>query len=98
MLGSCLVVVVVGENMVSGPGKVFDVSYHHNRIEIFTMDLSLLKRHTFWSQTIGGYFTWMTIYAVNQTMIQRYLTVKDLRTAKLSIWLSELPIDCTLVH
>ena len=30
-------------------------------------------------QTVGGYFTWMTIYAVNQTMIQRYLTVKDLR-------------------
>ena len=28
---------------------------------------------------MGGYFTWMTIYAVNQTMIQRYLTVKDLR-------------------
>ena len=98
MLGSCLVVVIVGEKIVGGPGRVFDVSYHHNRIEIFTMDLSILKRHTFWSQTIGGYFTWMTIYAVNQTMIQRYLTVKDLRTAKLSIWLSGLPIDCTLVH
>ena len=25
--------------------------------------LSLLTRHTFWSQTVGGYFTWMTIYA-----------------------------------
>ena len=30
----------------------------------------------------GGYFSWMTIYAVNQTMIQRYLMVKTLRTAK----------------
>ena len=70
---------MVGEKVVGGPGRVFDVSYHHNRIEIFTMDLSLLTRHTFWSQTVGGYFTWMTIYAVNQTMIQRYLTVKDLR-------------------
>ena len=33
-------------------------------------------------KVVGGYFTWMTIYAVNQTMIQRYLTVKTLRTAK----------------
>ena len=96
MLGSCLVVVIVGEKVVGGPGRVFDVSYHHNRIEIFTMDLSLLTRHTFWSQTVGGYFTWMTIYAVNQTMIQRYLTVKDLRTAKLSIWLSGLAITVIL--
>ena len=96
MLGSCLVVVMVGEKVVGGPGRVFDVSYHHNRIEIFTMDLSLLTRHTFWSQTVGGYFTWMTIYAVNQTMIQRYLTVKDLRTAKLSIWLSGLAITVIL--
>ena len=79
MLISSLVVVIVGEHMVGGPGKVFDVSYHHARIEIFNMDLSLLTRHTFWSQTVGGYFTWMTIYAINQTMIQRYLTVKDLR-------------------
>ena len=34
---------------------------------------------TLFTKTLGGYFTWMTIYAVNQTMIQRYLTVKDLR-------------------
>ena len=38
----------------------------------------------------------MTIYAVNQTMIQRYLTVKDLRTAKISIWLSGLAITVIL--
>ena len=96
MLISSLVVVIVGEKMVGGPGQVFDVSYHHQRIEIFNMDFSLLTRHTFWSQTVGGYFTWMTIYAINQTMIQRYLTVKDLRTAKLSIWLSGLAITVIL--
>lgn len=79
MLFSSLVVVIVGESLVGGAGKVFDVSYDHDRIEIFNLDPSLLTRHTFWSQTVGGYFTWMTIYAVNQTMIQRYLTVKDLR-------------------
>ena len=60
------------------------------------MDPSLLTRHTFWSQTVGGYFTWMTIYAVNQTMIQRYLTVKDLKTAKTFIWLSGIAITVIL--
>ena len=42
-------------------------------------------------QTVGGYFTWMTIYAVNQTMIQRYLTVKDLR------WLTSKVVKMILV-
>ena len=96
MLFSCLVVVIVGEKVVGGPGRVFDVNYDNDRIEIFNLDLSLLTRHTFWSQTVGGYFTWMTIYAVNQTMIQRYLTVKDLRTAKISIWLSGVAITVIL--
>ena len=96
MLLSCLVVVIVGEGVVGGPGQVFRDSYMHGRIEIFNLDPSLLTRHTFWSQTVGGYFTWMTIYAVNQTMVQRYLTVKDLRTAKLSIWLSGIAITVIL--
>ena len=89
-------VVIVGEGLVGGPGVVFKDSYTHGRIEIFNMDPSLLTRHTFWSQTVGGYFTWMTIYAVNQTMIQRYLTVKDLKTAKISIWLSGIAITVIL--
>lgn len=96
MLGSCLVVVTVGEAAVGGAGAVFNTSYSSQRIEIFSLDPSLLTRHTFWSQTVGGYFTWMTIYAINQTMIQRYLTVRDLRTAKLSIWLSGVAITVIL--
>ena len=64
MLLSSLVVVIVGERMVGGPGTVFEVAYRHGRVEIFNLDLSLLTRHTFWSQTVGGYFTWVTIYAV----------------------------------
>ena len=79
MLLSSLAVVIVGERLVGGAGKVFEVSYQHGRVEIFNLSPSLLTRHTFWSQTVGGYFTWMTIYAVNQTMIQRYLTVRNLR-------------------
>ena len=50
MLTSCLVVVVVGNNLVGGSGVVFQKSYEAGRIEIFNFDLSPLTRHTFWSQ------------------------------------------------
>ena len=33
-------------------------------------------RHTVWSLVIGGFFTWVSIYGINQTQVQRYLTVK----------------------
>ena len=50
MLTSCLVVVVVGDNLVGGSGVVFRKSYEAGRIEIFNFDWSPLTRHTFWSQ------------------------------------------------
>ena len=34
-------------------------------------------RHTLWGLIIGGYFTWVSIFGINQTQVQRYLTVPD---------------------
>ena len=36
----------------------------------------LYCRHTVWSLIIGGFFTWVSVYGINQTQVQRYLTVK----------------------
>lgn len=33
-------------------------------------------RHTWWSLTIGGFFTYLSLYGVNQVQIQRMLTVR----------------------
>ena len=35
------------------------------------------ERHTLWGLIIGGYFTWVSIFGINQTQVQRYLTVPD---------------------
>jgi len=39
-------------------------------------------RHTFWSIVIGGTFLWLGIYAVSQAQVQRYLTCKTTKQAK----------------
>jgi sodium-coupled monocarboxylate transporter 8/12 len=36
-------------------------------------------------------FTYVSLYAINQTQVQRYLTMKDYRTAVKSLWCS-LPL------
>ena len=96
MLLSCLIVVILGEAEVGGSEKVFELGYKSKRIELFNLEPSILVRHTFWSQVVGGYFTWMTIYGINQTMVQRYLTVKTQAIAQKAIWLSGIAITVIL--
>lgn len=40
-------------------------------------------RHSIWALAIGGYVTWVSIYGINQAMVQRYLSVPTLRDAQL---------------
>lgn len=50
--------------------------------ENFSMDFDIYSRHTFWSLVIGGFIYWVQAAAVNQTMIQRYLSLPNLKSAK----------------
>lgn len=45
-------------------------------------------RHTWFSLIFGGAFTYLSLYAVNQTQIQRLLTVKDLKSSQRALWLN----------
>uniref|UniRef100_A0A7N8XTM0 Solute carrier family 5 member 8 n=1 Tax=Mastacembelus armatus TaxID=205130 RepID=A0A7N8XTM0_9TELE len=49
-------------------------------------DINPLRRHTFWTITIGGTFIWVSIYGINQAQVQRYNSCKSLIHAKLSLY------------
>ena len=42
-----------------------------------SFDTDITHRHTVWTMIVGGYFTWISIYGINQNQVQRYLTVKE---------------------
>merc|ERR1719435_911949 len=46
---------------------------------------------------IGGFFTWASVYCINQTQVQRYLTVKKSSQAVKTIWLNVLGIGSLLL-
>jgi len=50
-----------------------------------------------WSLVIGGYFTWVSIYGINQTQVQRYLSVKKMSQAVKAIWWNVLGIGSLLL-
>ncbi len=48
-----------------------------------SFDPDPLKRHTFWTIVIGGSVMWVSIYSINQSQVQRYISCKTLGHAKM---------------
>merc|ERR1719427_1945879 len=97
MFGSFLAIIIKGNIDAGGASRVFDVNYQSGRVELFNFDPDPRQRHTVWSLVIGGFFTWISIYGINQTQVQRYLTVKKRSQAVKAIWWNVLGIGSLLL-
>lgn len=49
---------------------------------IFSWDADPTVRHSIWALIIGSFVGQLTIYAANQTMIQRYLAIKEIKNSQ----------------
>ncbi|XP_065351696.1 sodium-coupled monocarboxylate transporter 1 [Cloeon dipterum] len=85
MFASVLVVVSLGTVYIGGFSEVWGRCQEGQRLEIFNFNPNPLERHTVWSLVIGGYFYWTSFNAVNQTMVQRYLSLPTLKQAQIAI-------------
>ncbi|XP_076328094.1 sodium-coupled monocarboxylate transporter 2-like [Tachypleus tridentatus] len=86
MFISVLVIVIKGSLDEGGIEYVWKKSEEGQRIEFFNFSFDPTVRHTVWSLGIGGSFTWLAVYGVNQAMVQRYLTIPNLKGAQKTIW------------
>ncbi|XP_076348604.1 sodium-coupled monocarboxylate transporter 2-like isoform X2 [Tachypleus tridentatus] len=86
MFSSVIVIVIKGVYDEGGIQHVWKTSEEGQRIEFFNFSPDPTVRHTVWSLGIGGYFTWLAVYGVNQAMVQRYLTIPTLKSAQKTIW------------
>ncbi|XP_040569191.1 putative sodium-dependent multivitamin transporter [Lepeophtheirus salmonis] len=95
MFGSLIAVIIIGVNKVGGITNIYEASLDGDRIEFFNMSVDPTVRHTFWTQLIGGIFTAITIYGVNQSQVQRLLTIGSLKRSQGSLWI-QWPIMASL--
>nr|XP_012134656.1 PREDICTED: sodium-coupled monocarboxylate transporter 1-like isoform X2 [Megachile rotundata] len=86
MIGSMLLIIIKGTSDVGGLSLVIRRNMESERLELPTADWSPLTRHTIWSLVIGGMVHWLQISAINQNMIQRYLALPTLRSARRALW------------
>ncbi|CAH8499878.1 unnamed protein product [Dicrocoelium dendriticum] len=87
-----LAIVAVGIVRVGGIATLYDIASQGKRLQSFDFDPNPFKRHTVWTMSIGGAGMILSVYATNQTMVQRYLACKDLKTARLAILLN-IPLN-----
>ncbi|GAB1869715.1 Sodium-coupled monocarboxylate transporter 1 [Camponotus japonicus] len=86
MFGSMLLIVVKGTVDIGGVSLVIRRNLESGRIELPTTDWSPLTRHTIWALTIGGFVHWLPTAAINQNMIQRYLSLPTVQSARRALW------------
>uniref|UniRef100_A0A8D0BA38 Solute carrier family 5 member 12 n=1 Tax=Salvator merianae TaxID=96440 RepID=A0A8D0BA38_SALMN len=97
MLIGFLTVLIQGTLKNGGLANVWENAQNGSRLHIFDFDVDPLRRHTFWTIAVGGTFTWLGIYGVNQSTMQRCISCKTEGHAKLALYLNLLGLWVILI-
>lgn len=76
MVISIGIIIVKAAMDVGGVGKIWEIAERGDRIDFSNISIDPTTRHTWWSLLIGGFFTYLSLYAVNQVQVQRLLTIR----------------------
>ncbi|XP_029946931.1 sodium-coupled monocarboxylate transporter 1-like [Salarias fasciatus] len=96
MLAGFVAVIARGAVLQGGLGQIWEDARIGGRLEAFDFDPDPLKRHTFWSIVIGGSIMWVSIYSINQSQVQRYISCKTMGHAKMSLYVNMVGLWATV--
>ncbi|KAM9859311.1 sodium-coupled monocarboxylate transporter 1 [Aulostomus maculatus] len=96
MLAGFVAVIARGAVLQGGLTKIWEDARQGGRLEAFDFDPDPLKRHTFWTIVIGGSIMWVSIYSINQSQVQRYISCKTLGHAKMSLYVNMVGLWVTV--
>uniref|UniRef100_A0A8C5MD14 Sodium-dependent multivitamin transporter n=1 Tax=Leptobrachium leishanense TaxID=445787 RepID=A0A8C5MD14_9ANUR len=86
MLAGQLAVIIVGTMKVGSISEVWQIASENGKISAINWNPDPFVRHSFWSLVIGGVFIVLSVYGVNQTQVQRYLSSRSEKEAILSCY------------
>uniref|UniRef100_A0A1A9ZMT8 Sodium-coupled monocarboxylate transporter 1 n=1 Tax=Glossina pallidipes TaxID=7398 RepID=A0A1A9ZMT8_GLOPL len=86
VLGISLVLVIALGCFYSGtPEEIFTAAADGKRIEFFNFNMDPTTRHSVWSVVIGGFFYWTSLFCTNQASVQKCMSLKSLKLAKVAL-------------
>ncbi|XP_049270247.1 sodium-coupled monocarboxylate transporter 1 [Rhipicephalus sanguineus] len=89
---SIILLAVKGTIDVGGWHSVYEKNLDSQRLYLFDFRPDPTVRHSVWSLVIGGTFLWLTMYAVNQGWVQRYLSMPNVATVRRAMWINLLGV------
>lgn len=88
MFVAIFIVIISGVSYAGGFGAIFKTAHEGGRLDMWNFNPDPTIRHTWFTLIIGGMFTYLSLYAVNQVQIQRLMSTKSLKHAQRSLWLN----------
>ncbi|XP_023301117.2 putative sodium-dependent multivitamin transporter [Lucilia cuprina] len=82
---SLVLVVGLGCFYSGSPVEIFNTAADRERLEFFNFNFDPTTRHTVWSVVIGGFFYWTSLFCTNQASVQKCMSLKSLRLAKIAL-------------
>ncbi|QNN22015.1 sodium:solute symporter [Planctomycetales bacterium ZRK34] len=68
-------------DLPGGLSQIIDIGTAHEKFSLGSFDFDFAER-TFWTVSILGIVNWLTIYASDQNLVQRYAAAKSMREAR----------------
>uniref|UniRef100_A0A8C5FVQ6 Solute carrier family 5 member 8 n=1 Tax=Gadus morhua TaxID=8049 RepID=A0A8C5FVQ6_GADMO len=97
MLAGFMAVIIRSVLLQGGIGPIIQHSQQGGRLNLWDFDMNPLRRHTFWTLTVGGTFVWVSVYGINQAQVQRYLSCKTITHARMALYLNLIGLWVVLV-
>lgn len=95
VIAGLIAVVVRGAQQVGGINHIWNTADDGGRIFFLDWRPDPTVRHSVWALFFGAMVGQLTIYAANQTMIQRYLAIKEIHNSQKALYMS-LPLTLVL--
>ena len=86
MFVAIFLVIISGLIHAGGFSNILKAASEGGRLEFFNFSPDPTVRHSWFTLIIGGMFTYLSLYAVNQVQVQRLMTVKSLEAAQKALW------------
>ncbi|KAK1796495.1 hypothetical protein P4O66_009526 [Electrophorus voltai] len=96
MLSGFMAVITQGAVLQGGFGRIWDDNYKGGRLDTFSFDPDPLRRHSFWTIVVGGSVMWTSMYAINQSQVQRYISCRTMTHAKMSLYVNMVGLWVTV--
>ncbi|XP_069358181.1 putative sodium-dependent multivitamin transporter [Maniola hyperantus] len=88
MFGAVFSIVIFASVQLGGFEQIFIKAQEGGRLDFLNFSVDPTERHTWWSLIIGGCVTYLSLYAVNHTQVQRLQTVSTLDRSQKCLWWS----------